>query len=216
MRFQTTVNSPRSITQRFERMSVRSHLEKNHHGHAWKGLQFFKMDSCLFRWLYRSYNTEWRKRSKYICYPDGSFTSRSIPAGSPVTNYRAELTAIQEATHLLRKLATTDSNIVILTNSKSSIEGLVCPKDQLEREELNLLSTISMNTMLAVQWISSHCGIPGNEEADKLAKAGRDEPQHNPPDPTVRLKVSSKTCLRRSGITGTIHQKWCLATTNKK
>ena len=70
----------------------------------------------------------------YICYPDGSFTSRSITAGSPVTNYRAELTAIQEATHLLRKLATTDSNIVILTNSKSSIEGLVCPKDQLEKE----------------------------------------------------------------------------------
>ena len=85
----------------------------------------------------------------------------------------------------------------------------MCPKDQNEKEVLNLLNTISINTMFAVQWIPSYCEIPGNEEADKLAKAGRDEPQHNPPVPYSEAKGIIKKIFKKKWK-GTILQKMML------
>jgi len=36
----------------------------------------------------------------------------------------------------------------------------------------NALQLLSNNCRVALQWIPAHCGVPGNEQADTLAKQG--------------------------------------------
>ena len=52
-----------------------------------------------------------------ICYQDGRKQSRSFPAGSIATNYRAETTALHEAAKILKQENQTHTNIVFLTDS---------------------------------------------------------------------------------------------------
>ena len=42
---------------------------------------------------------------------------------------------------------------------------------------------LSNNCRVALQWIPAHCGVPGNEQANKLAKEGADIEQ---PDANVK------------------------------
>ena len=63
-------------------------------------------------------------------------------------------------------------NVVFLTDCRSAIQRLQSPKEQLERDTQQLLCDLSQGTNVAVQWIPAHCGVFGNEEADRLAKHG--------------------------------------------
>ena len=54
------------------------------------------------------------------------------------------------------------------------------PSEQLERDTRQLLCDLSQGANVAVQWIPAHCGLYGNEEADRLAKHGSSlKQQHN-------------------------------------
>ena len=115
----------------------------------------------------------------FIHHTNGHTTSHSVPAGIPTTNHRAELMAIREATLLIQKSTPVVSHIVILTDSRSCLEGLTSPRDHTERETLDMLKVLSLQSTLVIQWIPSHCGLFGNEEADRLARLGRDPQQQN-------------------------------------
>ena len=116
----------------------------------------------------------------YVRYPDGKTTSRSLPAGGLSTNYRAELTALRTAAEMICNDQPRPHNIVFLTDCKSAIQRLQSPIEQLERDTQQLLSDLSQGVNVAVQWIPAHCGLYGNDEADRLANHGRTlEQQHN-------------------------------------
>jgi ribonuclease HI/uncharacterized protein YaaR (DUF327 family) len=117
----------------------------------------------------------------YCCYPDGSHLSKSIPSGALSTNYRAELTALHEAARLVDADSRVPSHVVFLTDCLSTLQSLQSPKEQLERDTQRLLRTLSQRMKVAVQWIPAHCGLAGNEEADKLAKFGSQLEQPHPP-----------------------------------
>ena len=116
----------------------------------------------------------------FICYPDGRTQSRALPAGRRSTNYRAELTALCEAARLISANEHPPSHVVFLTDCRSAIQSLQSPREQLERDTQRLLSNLSRSTQVTVQWIPAHCGLSGNEEADKLAKSGSrlEQPNH--------------------------------------
>ena len=114
-------------------------------------------------------------------FPDGSTTSTHLPAGNLSTNYRAELTALKQAAMLISAQSAKPSHVVFLTDCKSAIQSLQSPKDQLERDALHSLTALSRQVKVAVQWIPAHCGLTGNEEADRLAKLGSRLEQPNPP-----------------------------------
>ncbi|GBN00403.1 hypothetical protein AVEN_257800-1 [Araneus ventricosus] len=81
--------------------------------------------------------------------------------------FRSELLAIREALNFA--LHFENSDIYILTDSKSSIQYL---KNWPEIREKTGQEVISKIARVCFQWIPSHVGVFGNEEADVLAKEG--------------------------------------------
>ncbi|XP_062561166.1 uncharacterized protein LOC134225256 [Armigeres subalbatus] len=90
---------------------------------------------------------------------------------NPTSIMTAELLAINKATELLEQLEIW--NAVIYTDSKSSCEKLTRSKSAKYRsilEEEILQRCCRFQT--AVQWVPSHVGLEGNEQADITAKEG--------------------------------------------
>jgi len=108
-----------------------------------------------------------------ILMPDAQKTELSIATGKLSTNYRAELHAILEATKTLQEQKLKESNIVFLCDCKSVLQTIQNePEDFLTRTTLEHLNQLSIDNKVALQWIPAHCGVAGNEAADRLAKAG--------------------------------------------
>ncbi|GBO02666.1 hypothetical protein AVEN_63276-1 [Araneus ventricosus] len=87
--------------------------------------------------------------------------------------FRSELLAIREALNFA--LHFENSDIYILTDSKSSIQYLKnWPeiREKTVQEVISKIATLSQKSRVCFQWIPSHVGLFGNEEADVLAKEG--------------------------------------------
>ena len=78
---------------------------------------------------------------------------------------------------------------VLLTDSLSALEALA--GDKLPQLMLRLQEA-AKNRRVALQWIPAHCGIPGNEAADELAKLGAQEVQ---PDNSVNF-IEKRTLVK--------------------
>ena len=93
--------------------------------------------------------------------------------------YTAELRAIKNALKSIINIK--NSSCTIYSDSKSSLLSLkqYNPKMQLLKEIHSLLFEISIEnkTRLTFCWIPSHCGITGNEHADKYAKLAANVPR---------------------------------------
>ena len=69
---------------------------------------------------------------------------------------------------------------VILTDSLSALQALTAKTTDAPIRELHdSLQHLCLQQKVILQWIPAHCGIPGNEQADSLAKSGStlDQPQ---------------------------------------
>ncbi|GBN75792.1 hypothetical protein AVEN_58108-1 [Araneus ventricosus] len=87
--------------------------------------------------------------------------------------FRSELLAIREALNFA--LHFENSDIYILTDSKSSIQYLKnWPeiREKTDQEVISKIATLSQKSRVCFQWIPSHVGVFANEEADVLAKEG--------------------------------------------
>ncbi|KAJ4434242.1 hypothetical protein ANN_22791 [Periplaneta americana] len=123
-------------------------------------------------------------------YTDGSLISREQGAGAGVTcclfslyrslgygttSFDGEIIAISESLRNLLCHINKFKNAVILSDSKAAILSIVSkhtPSSQTAEITKMLSQLISLNKRIVFQWIPSHCGILGNENADALAKKG--------------------------------------------
>ena len=123
----------------------------------------------------------------YIEYPNLSTKEISLPTGTHCNNYESEIRAIMAAAE---ELPDRENNIVILTDARSVLEALQAG----ELSELwKQLMQLSKRHRLVLQWVPSHCGIPGNERADILAKEGAKLEQ-----PCSRLTFKERKALIKS------------------
>ena len=108
----------------------------------------------------------------YIKYND-SEARFAYATGKFSTNYKAESMAMKNAAEeLMRNSNNIKPNIVILTDALSVLEGLENTKEKELDPLREALAKLGSKTKLVLQWIPAHCGIPGNEIADGLAKEG--------------------------------------------
>ena len=108
------------------------------------------------------------------------------------------MTALLEAAQQIQENPRTSTRVVFLTDCKSAIQALQSPKDKLERDTAQLLSTLSQRMTVTLQWIPAHCGLTGNEEADSLAKSASKKPQ---PTPAVSYKEAKALVKHKFPVT---------------
>ena len=85
------------------------------------------------------------------------------------SNYKAEYEALMMAISLAVDSQQKNTMAVCLTDARSFLQALT-------NNELPHLATslqlLSNNCRVALQWIPAQCGVPGNKQADTLAKQG--------------------------------------------
>ena len=112
-----------------------------------------------------------------IRYPEGNTETSNLPTGRHCTNYRAESEALQHAAHMISTSPDPCQQVVFFTDALSVLQALNSNKlPQLARAMAN-----TSRSRVVLQWIPAHCGIPGNEEADRLAKQGSHSTQPDNP-----------------------------------
>ncbi|UYV70764.1 hypothetical protein LAZ67_8000531 [Cordylochernes scorpioides] len=74
-----------------------------------------------------------------------------------------------------------------------AIKNCYYSKDRLLKNIAAEINKLKKNTKISLQWIPSHVGVPGNEEADRLAKEGA----AGHPDATLQLNRRESTQLAR-------------------
>ena len=110
----------------------------------------------------------------FMSLRNGRIVRKFIPTGKFSSNYRAEGEAIGRATELAAvHREQTHNRIVILTDALSIVTALKTNKGpELEELRVALAKCVLAYDKVVIQWIPAHCGIRGNEEADRLAKRG--------------------------------------------
>jgi hypothetical protein len=92
------------------------------------------------------------------------------------------VTAINLAVEHLIHAAPSCKNIAILTDSLST--ALALESKNTSDNSINILKDsllkLTQNSRVVIQWIPAHCGMPGNDKADLLAKDGSQQQQESP------------------------------------
>ena len=97
--------------------------------------------------------------------------SLSATTGQLSTYHKSEQQAATQAMSQLINQAVSNTNIVFLIDCKSVLESVQNEsQDNATRHFKHQFSIISRTNKAAFQWIPAHCGITGNESADKQVK----------------------------------------------
>ena len=106
-----------------------------------------------------------------ICTPEGERQELGAPTGKHCSNYSAEVQALMTATERVAETTSECRQVVFLTltDARSALEALEQDKLPQLTKKLEQLNTFPR---VVLQWVPAHCGIIGNETADRLAKEG--------------------------------------------
>ena len=115
----------------------------------------------------------------YIRYSPAE-TRIPIATGRFSTNFRAEAAALHTAAdHIREHQDEARDQVVIFTDALSVLHALKDPRSKGLNALNSTLSDLATQVKLTLQWIPAHCGVQGNETADRLAKEGGQLDQDN-------------------------------------
>ncbi|XP_052223948.1 uncharacterized protein LOC127839599 [Dreissena polymorpha] len=116
-----------------------------------------------------------------------------MATGKRCSNYKAETEALMKAASMIENSPENTTSVVFLTDARSVLEALT---NNTSPKLAKLMTRLSNNLNIALQWIPAHCGVSENEEADQLAKQGAKTEQPNT-QVTYREKVSIIKAITR-------------------
>lgn len=142
-----------------------------------------------------------------VWYTDGSFVegragagvycnklqiAESISLGKLATVFQAEVLAIREAMEQCLVCGTENAKVAVCSDSQAAILAIASPdtRSKLVLECKEACRAVRQKNILQLLWVPGHCGVEGNEEADRLAKEGA---AHLPCAPEPILGVSMGT-----------------------
>jgi len=133
-----------------------------------------------------------------ICLPSGEEHEVRVPAGSMCSSTRAELCALRAALRTAVELEADSRTVVICTDSQAALrllEGGPAAQGSVLGAEIwsSLLTLRGGGRAVHLQWVPSHCGLPGNERADVLAGEASALPQVDTP---TDVRTAMKTVVR--------------------
>ena len=124
-------------------------------------------------------------------YTDGSKTKDGVGSGVVVNNrgnfyryrcklpdystvYEAEVNALLRAALFLLALTLSGENIHFYCDSQAALKLLqnMTIRSKLVRDTVQALTRLGESKNVILHWVRAHVGTKGNEEADRLAKAG--------------------------------------------
>ena len=105
----------------------------------------------------------------YIQYAQGKEDKISLATGLYSTNYKAEAEAMKTAAAHI-EVSTHASPNVVLTDALSVLQALQSNRDTELNDLSAALASLCRGHAVTLQWIPTHCNVPGNEAADSLAK----------------------------------------------
>ena len=124
------------------------------------------------------------------------------------TVFAAELQGIVMALELAgAEMVHGKRKIAVFTDNQAALRALVTPGEQSGQRLLNsiiarLTGLQQKGASVGFRWIPAHQGVPGNEEADKLAKAaareGRAAEHRTQPNPQTSLVAALKQAINQT------------------
>ena len=139
-----------------------------------------------------------------VCTPEGERQKYGIATGKHCTNYAAEIQALSHGAEKVRASKSECNQVVFLTDARSVLDALAEDKLPHLSAKLQALSTFQR---ISLQWIPAHCGIPGNEAADRLAKEGARAPQEENQVTYDEKKTLIKAAFRPAPTTEDAYHK---------
>ena len=133
----------------------------------------------------------------HVVFPDGETTDCSAPTGKYCTNYRAEAEALMQAASTIHDARNDSGQVVFFTDALSVLQAYQNDKLLTLAEALR---KVASGRRVVLQWIPAHCGIPGNLQADRLAKedASREQPSNSISYSEMRSAIRTLTTPARS------------------
>ena len=138
-----------------------------------------------------------------IYLSNGETLEAASAIGKYCTNYDAEVKAPEQGSQAVIDLADANSeNVVFLTDSRSVLDS---PAGHGEHNLRRKLYNILEHRRVVLQWIPAHCGIKGNEHADRLAKQGANMEQEKLLITLKQKKTIMKNMFRANKIPNDYH-----------
>ena len=113
----------------------------------------------------------------YIQYAGGKEDKISVATGLYSTNCKAEAEALKTAAAHIEASTHASPNVVLLTDALSVLQALQSNRDTELNDLSAALASLCRGHAVILQWIPSHCNVPGNEAPDSLAKEGTTQEQ---------------------------------------
>ena len=138
-----------------------------------------------------------------IYLPNGQAFEAASATGKYCTNYDVEVKALEQGSQAVIDLTDTNSeDVVFLTDSRSVLDSLA---GHGEHNLIRKLYSILEHRREVLQWIPAHCGVKGNEHADRLAKQGANMEQEKLPITLKQKRTIMKNMFRAKKIPDNYH-----------